>query len=242
MVEGRGHQARDDQLPDAQAGEGRALRRAHLRSHQGLGVLLRQVQADPLQGHHLRQVRRRGHALQGPPRADGPHPAGQPGQPHLVLQGHAEPPGHPARHQPAQPRAHPLLRAVHRHPRRRGRAQARARGDRGRGRGPWRRGRPAPDRARGPAPHRREPPARRARRGARRHQGRARGAARLADRGDRRGRPGSWRPGSPSSRPASPRRPSPSPRPARSSSPRATRAARTRRRGCARSSAPTPSR
>ena len=28
---------------------------------------------------------------QGPPRADGPHPAGQPGQPHLVLQGHAEP-------------------------------------------------------------------------------------------------------------------------------------------------------
>ena len=55
---------------------------------------------------------------QGPPRADGPHPAGQPGQPHLVLQGHAEPARHPARHQPAQPRAHPLLRAVHRHPRR----------------------------------------------------------------------------------------------------------------------------
>ena len=54
-------------------------------------MLLRQVQADPLQGHHLRQVRRGGHPLQGPPRADGPHPAGQPGQPHLVLQGHAEP-------------------------------------------------------------------------------------------------------------------------------------------------------
>ena len=52
-------------------------------------MLLRQVQADPLQGHHLRQVRRRGHPLEGPPRADGPHPAGQPGQPHLVLQGHA---------------------------------------------------------------------------------------------------------------------------------------------------------
>ena len=60
-------QARDDQLPDAQAGEGRSVRRAHLRSDEGLGVLLRQVQADPLQGHHLRQVRRRGHALQGPP-------------------------------------------------------------------------------------------------------------------------------------------------------------------------------
>ena len=28
---------------------------------------------------------------QGPPRADGPHPAGQPGQPHLVFQGHAQP-------------------------------------------------------------------------------------------------------------------------------------------------------
>ena len=50
--------------------------------------------------------------------------------------------GHPARHQPAQPRAHPLLRAVHRHPRRRGRAQARPGRDRGRGRGSWRQGRP----------------------------------------------------------------------------------------------------
>ena len=30
--------------------------------HEGLGVLLRQVQARPLQGHHLRQVRRRGDA------------------------------------------------------------------------------------------------------------------------------------------------------------------------------------
>ena len=52
-------------------------------------MLLRQVQAHSLQGHHLRQVRRRGHPLEGPPRADGPHPARQPGQPHLVLQGHA---------------------------------------------------------------------------------------------------------------------------------------------------------
>ena len=63
----RGHQARDDQLPDAEAREGRALLRAHLRSHQGLGVLLRQVQARPLQGHRVRALRRRGHALQGPP-------------------------------------------------------------------------------------------------------------------------------------------------------------------------------
>ena len=63
MVLRRGDQARDDQLPHAQAGEGRALLRAHLRSDQGLGVLLRQVQARPLQGHRLRQVRRRGDAL-----------------------------------------------------------------------------------------------------------------------------------------------------------------------------------
>ena len=135
LVVGRGHQARDDQLPHAQAGEGRALRRAHLRSHQGLGVLLRQVQADSVQGHHLRQVRRRGHSLQGPPRAHGPHPAGQPGQPHLVLQGDAVAPWHPARHQPPQPRAHPLLRPVHRHSRRRGRPQAGPGRARGRGRG-----------------------------------------------------------------------------------------------------------
>ena len=38
---GRGHEARDDQLPHAEAGERRALLRAHLRSDQGLGVLLR---------------------------------------------------------------------------------------------------------------------------------------------------------------------------------------------------------
>ncbi len=35
--------------------------------HEGLGVLLRQVQAGALQGHHLRALRRGGHPLQGPP-------------------------------------------------------------------------------------------------------------------------------------------------------------------------------
>jgi hypothetical protein len=39
--------------PYPQAREGRPVLRAHLRSHQGLGVLLRQVQAGALQGHHL---------------------------------------------------------------------------------------------------------------------------------------------------------------------------------------------
>ena len=67
VVERRGHEAGDDQLPHAQAREGRPVLRAHLRSHQGLGVLLRQVQARPLQGHRLRALRRRGHAVQGAP-------------------------------------------------------------------------------------------------------------------------------------------------------------------------------
>jgi hypothetical protein len=49
----RGQEARDHQLPHPQAGEGRALLREDLRPHPGLGVLLRQVQARPLQGHHL---------------------------------------------------------------------------------------------------------------------------------------------------------------------------------------------
>ena len=41
VVERRGHEARDHQLQDAEAREGWALLRAHFRSHQGLGVLLR---------------------------------------------------------------------------------------------------------------------------------------------------------------------------------------------------------
>ena len=56
---------------------------------EGLRVLLRQVQARPLQGHRLRQVRRRSRAVEGAPRAHGPHRAGVAGEPHLVRQGHA---------------------------------------------------------------------------------------------------------------------------------------------------------
>ena len=67
VVARRGQEAGDDQLPHAQAREGRALLREDLRSDEGLGVLLRQVQARALQGHHLRALRRRGHAGQGPP-------------------------------------------------------------------------------------------------------------------------------------------------------------------------------
>ena len=77
LVVRRGHEARDDQLPHAQARARRPLLRAHLRSDQGLGVLLRQVQARPLQGHHLRALRRRGDPAEGAPRADGSHRPGR---------------------------------------------------------------------------------------------------------------------------------------------------------------------
>ena len=116
----RGHQARDDQLPDAEAREGRPLLRAHLRSDQGLGVLLRQVQAGPLQGHRLRALRRRGDPLEGPPRAHGPHRPGRAGLPHLVLQGRPEPDRLPDRHGSEGAREGPLLRRLGDHLGRRG--------------------------------------------------------------------------------------------------------------------------
>ena len=117
---GRGHQARDDQLPDAEAGERRPLLRAHLRSDQGLGVLLRQVQAGPLQGHRLRALRRRGDPLQGPPRAHGPRRPGRAGLPHLVLQGRPEPDRLPDRHGSEGAGEGPLLRRLDDHLGRRG--------------------------------------------------------------------------------------------------------------------------
>ena len=93
MVVRGGNEAGDHQLPHAEAGEGRALLREDLRADEGLRVLLRQVQARPLQGHRLRQVRRRSRAQQGAPRAHGPHRAGVAGEPHLVREGHAQPLG-----------------------------------------------------------------------------------------------------------------------------------------------------
>ena len=115
LVVGRGHQAGDDQLPHAQARARRPLLRAHLRSDQGLGVLLRQVQARPLQGHHLRALRRRGDAPEGAPRAHGSHRPGRAGLAHLVLQGRPEPHRLPARHRSARAREGPLLRRLDRH-------------------------------------------------------------------------------------------------------------------------------
>ena len=115
VVERRGEEARDDQLPHAQAGEGRALLREDLRSDQGLGVLLRQVQAGALQGHHLRALWRRGHAFEGAPRAHGPHPAGRARHAHLVLQGCPEPARLPARHRAEVAGEGHLLRRAPRH-------------------------------------------------------------------------------------------------------------------------------
>ena len=95
-------------------GEGRALLRAHLRSFEGLGVLLRQVQEDSLQGHHLRAVRRGGYPRPRAPRPDGPHRALRPYSARVVREGRAEPDGLPARHKPEGPRPGALLRLVHR--------------------------------------------------------------------------------------------------------------------------------
>ncbi len=78
-------------------------------------MLLRQVQARPLQGHHLRALRCRGHAAEGSSRAHGSHRPGRAGLAHLVLQGCAEPDRLPARHRPARAREGPVLRRLHRH-------------------------------------------------------------------------------------------------------------------------------
>jgi DNA-directed RNA polymerase beta' subunit len=51
----------------------------------------------PLQGHHLRALRRGGHPLEGPPRADGPHRAVRPRGAHLVPARHPVVVGLPAR-------------------------------------------------------------------------------------------------------------------------------------------------
>ena len=78
-------------------------------------MLLRQVQARPLQGHHLRALRRRGDAAEGAPRAHGSHRPRRAGLAHLVLQGRAEPHRLPARHRSARAREGPLLRRLDRH-------------------------------------------------------------------------------------------------------------------------------
>ena len=133
LVFGRGHEAGDDQLPHAQARARRPVLRAHLRADARLGVLLRQVQARPLQGHHLRALRRRGDAAEGAPRAHGSHRPRRAGLAHLVLQGRAEPHRLPARHRAARAREGALLRRLDRHGGRQ--REARRRPERARGPG-----------------------------------------------------------------------------------------------------------
>ena len=84
LVLRRDQEAGDDQLPYVQARARRPVLRAHLRSDQGLRVPVRQVQADEVQGHRLREMRCRSHRLEGPPRADGPYRARRARRAHLV--------------------------------------------------------------------------------------------------------------------------------------------------------------
>ena len=148
----RGQEAGDDQLPHLPPREGRPVLRADLRARKGLGVRLRQVPRHEVQGDDLRPLRRQGHAQPRPPQAHGPHRAGRARRPHLVLQGDAQPPRHPARHEDHQPGKDHLLPGLRRHRPRRHPAQ----------------GTPAPHRGRvpqGPRAVRRHLPGRHGRRG-----------------------------------------------------------------------------
>ena len=112
LVARRSHQAGDDQLPHLQAGARRPVLRPHLRAGDRLGVLVRQVQAHEAPRRDLRQVRRGSDALQGAPRAPGPHRAGFAVLARLVLQGPAQPHRPPARHLPARPGVGAVLRGL----------------------------------------------------------------------------------------------------------------------------------
>ena len=109
-------------------------------------MLLRQVQARPLQGHHLRALRRRGHAAEGAPRAHGSHRPRRARLAHLVLQGRPEPHRLPARHRPARAREGPVLRGLDRHAGRSREAAGGSRRPRGQGRRRERAGLPRPRR------------------------------------------------------------------------------------------------
>ena len=114
LVVRRNQEAGDDQLPHLQAGARRAVLRPHLRAGEGLRVPVRQVQADEVQGHHLRKVRRGSHTVEGPARAHGPYRTGGTCRPYLVPQVAAEPHLHAARHDAEGCRTHPVFRELHR--------------------------------------------------------------------------------------------------------------------------------
>ena len=114
LVVRRDQEAGNDQLPYLQAGARRPVLRAHLRPDQGLRVLVRQVQAHEVQGHHLRKVLGRSHALARAARAHGPYRAGRAGRAHLVPEVAADPHRPAARHDAEGSRADSLFRILHR--------------------------------------------------------------------------------------------------------------------------------
>ena len=126
VVVRRDQEAGDHQLPHVQAGARRPVLRAHLRADQGLRVPVRQVQAHEVQGPDLREVRRRGDARQGAPRAHGPHRARRARRAHLVPEVAALAHRPAARHDAEGSRARPLFRELHRHRARHHRLQGEA--------------------------------------------------------------------------------------------------------------------
>ena len=112
LVARRSDQAGNHQLPHLQAGARRPVLRQDFRPGDRLGVPVRQVQAHEAPRRDLRQVRRGSHSVQGAPRAPGPHRTGLALLARVVLQGTAQPHRPPARHFPARPRAHSVLRGL----------------------------------------------------------------------------------------------------------------------------------
>src|SRR2546423_1826118 len=110
----RNQKAGDHQLPYLQAGARRSVLRAHLWAYQGLRVLVRQVQADEIQGHHLRKMLGRSDVVAGPARAHGPYRTGCSGSAHLVPQVAALPHRPSARYDAEGPRADFVFRILRR--------------------------------------------------------------------------------------------------------------------------------
>src|SRR5450759_2799585 len=110
----RDQKAGNDQLSDLQARARRPVLRAHLRADQGLRVLVRQVQAHEVQGHHLRKMLGRSDAQPRAARAPGSYRIGRAGRAYLVPAVAAEPNWPAARYDAEGPRAHPLFRILRR--------------------------------------------------------------------------------------------------------------------------------
>ena len=115
LVAWRDQKARNDQLPHLQARARRPVLRAHLRAGEGLRMLVRQVQAHEVQGHRLREMRRRSHGAESAPRPHGPYRARLAGRPYLVPEVAAVAHRPDARHDAEGSRTRPLFRELCRH-------------------------------------------------------------------------------------------------------------------------------